>query len=132
MPQRDCHSLQSLYTHLHPLFMQFIKVMNQSVAFLLELGMLAAIGRWGYLQGKTAWLKYGIAILLIIIVIVLWGYFAAPKSAYRLSLGYRMIFELGLFMTSTAMLYKSQHVNWAWFFGLVAVANLSLEYYFGE
>lgn len=111
--------------------MQLIKSINQIVAFFLELGMLAAVGRWGYLQGKTTISKYGIALLLIAVVVVLWGYFAAPKSANRLSLGYRIIFEFVLFMLATFMLHKSGQSNYAIAFGTIAVANLSLEYYFG-
>lgn len=110
--------------------MQMLKTINQIVAFLLELGMLAAVGRWGYLQGKSSWAKYLIAILLIAVVVALWGYFAAPKSAHRLSLGYRIIFEFGLFMVATFMLYRSGYTNYALSFGLVAVLNLALEYYF--
>lgn len=112
--------------------MQFIKIINQVTAFLLELGMLAAVGRWGYLQGKGLWSKYGFALLLIVVVVLLWGYFAAPKSANRLSLGYRIAFEFVLFMLSTFMLHKSGNTNYAVAFGLVAIVNLCYEYYFGE
>lgn len=111
--------------------MQMLKSINQIVAFLLELGMLAAVGRWGYLQGKTTFSKYGIALLLVALIVVLWGYFAAPKSANRLSLGYRMIFEFGLFMITTFLLHKSGNTNYAIAFGTVSTINLCLEYYFG-
>lgn len=111
--------------------MQILKSINQIVAFLLELGMLAAVGRWGYLQGKTTLSKYGFALLLIAVIVVLWGYFAAPKSANRLSLGYRMIFEFVLFMIATFLLQKSGNTNYAIAFGLVAIINLCFEYYFG-
>lgn len=112
--------------------MQMLKSINQIVAFLLELGMLAAVGRWGYLQGKTILSKYGIAFLLIAVIVILWGYFAAPKSANRLSLGYRMIFEFGLFILTTFLLQKSGNTNYAIVFGIIATLNLGLEYYFGE
>lgn len=112
--------------------MQILKIINQIVAFLLELCMLAAVGRWGYLQVKSTWAKYGIAILLIVVVVMLWGYFAAPKSANRLSLKYRMIFKFVLFMLTTLMLHKIGQTNYAVIFGLVALFNLGLEYYFGE
>lgn len=112
--------------------MQTIKIINQVTAFLLELGMLAAIGHWGYLQGKSLWLKYAIALLLILVVVILWGYFAAPKSVNRLSLAYRLAFEFVLFMLATFMLHKSGNTNYAVAFGLVAIVNLCFEYYFGE
>lgn len=111
--------------------MQAIKIINQTVAFLLELGMLAAVGRWGYLQGKTTLSKYGIALFLVAVIVILWGYFAAPKSANRLSLAYRILFEFGLFMVTTFLLHKSGNTNYAIAFGTVAIINLCLEYYFG-
>lgn len=112
--------------------MQIIKTINQTVAFLLELGMLTAVARWGYLQGKTTLSKYGISLLLIAVLVVLWGYFAAPKSENRLSLGYRITFEFVLFMVATWSLYKLGNTNYTIIFGTVAIINLSLEYYFGE
>ncbi len=112
--------------------MQIIKTINQTVAFLLELGMLTAIGRWGYLQGRTTLSKYGIALFLIAVIVILWGYFAAPKSPNRLSLGYRIIFEFVLFMIATFMLHKSGNTNYSIVFGIIAVVNLSLEYYFTQ
>lgn len=112
--------------------MQIIKTINQTVAFLLELGMLTAMGRWGFLQGKSTWSKYGIAVVLILTAISLWGYFAAPKSPNRLSLGYRIIFEFVLFMIATFMLHKAGNTNYSIAFGIIAVVNLSLEYYFAQ
>ncbi len=112
--------------------MQIIKIINQTVAFVLELAMLAAMDRWGFLQGKNTWSKYEIAAVLILTAILLWGYYAAPKSSNRLSLGYRIIFEFVLFMIATFMLHKSRNTNYAIAFGIIAVVNLSLEYYFGK
>ncbi|HLO42713.1 MAG TPA: YrdB family protein [Leadbetterella sp.] len=112
--------------------MQIIKIINQTIAFALELAMLATMGHWGYLQGKSTWSKYGIAAVLVLIAILLWGYFAAPKSANRLSLGYRIIFEFVLFMIATFMLHKSGNTNYAIAFGIIATVNLSLEYYFAQ
>lgn len=112
--------------------MQIIKILNQIIAFLLELGMLSAMGYWGYLQGKTKITQYFIAILLIATGIALWAYFAAPKSANRLSLEYRMVFELVLFLLSTWMIYKSGYTSFAIAFGIISLLNLVVEYFLGE
>ncbi len=112
--------------------MQLIKSINQIVAFLLELGMLAAVGLWGYLQGRSLWSKYAIAILLILVAASLWGYFAAPRSAHRLSLGYLVIFKFLLFTITTLMLYNAELRNYAIVFGVLALLSLGLEYYFEE
>lgn len=112
--------------------MQIVKILNQIIAFLLELGMLAAMGNWGYLQGKTKLTQYGIAILLIAMGIALWAYFAAPKSANRLPLEYRMIFELAMFLLATWMIYKSGYNSLSIVFGVTAILNIAAEYYWGE
>jgi hypothetical protein len=103
----------------------------KSLPFLLELGMLAAMGRWGYLQGKTTLSKYGIALPLIAVVVVLWSYFAAPKSHNRLNLGYKIIFDCILFLTAAIMLYKSGFTYYGILFGIIATLNLGFAYYFG-
>ncbi len=110
--------------------MQSIKFLHQTLAFLLELCMLAAMGRWAYLQGKTPWAKYSFAFLIIALTVVLWAYFAAPKSPNRLMLEYRIIFEFLLFGIACWMLYSTSLHKYAWIFGITVLVSLCLEFYF--
>jgi hypothetical protein len=102
---------------------QAIKLINLGVAFLLELAMLAALGYWGYQQGKKTMMKYAFAIGLPVIAMVLWGIFAAPKSQYRLDTPARVIFEVSLYTITAFLLYKSGHTTLAtvcWFIMLLS------------
>jgi hypothetical protein len=103
--------------------MQFIKILNQVAAFSLELFMLASLAYSGFQIGKTTAWKYGLAVGLPVIVMILWGLFAAPKANYRLEPGYRFVFELGLFLVSAVLLYKTGQEKTALVFGGIAVLS---------
>ncbi len=77
------------------------------LAFSLELAMFVVLGYWGFQAGKTTFWKYGLAVALPLVAIVLWGIFAAPKSEQRLDTPYRLVFELALFLLAAFLLYKS-------------------------
>jgi hypothetical protein len=86
---------------------QAIKLINLGVAFLLELAMLAALGYWGYQQGKKTMMKYAFAIGL----------------QYRLDTPARVIFEVSLYTITAFLLYKSGHTTLAtvcWFIMLLS------------
>lgn len=112
--------------------MQIIKLINQVVAFLLEIGMFIAFGYWGFHQGKTNLLKYSFAIVLPAIAIILWGFFAAPKSEYRLEFPPRIIFELCLFAIASFFLYKTGNSKLAIWFGVIALINEMIAYIFKQ
>lgn len=112
--------------------MQIIKLINQIVAFLLEIGMLIAIGYWGFHQGKTNLTKYSLALALPAIAIILWGFFAAPKSEYRLEFPVRIIFEICLFAIASFLLYKTGNSKLAIWFGAIALVNEIIAYIFKQ
>lgn len=103
--------------------MLIVKLINQVVAFLLEISMFIAVGYWGFYEGKTNVMKYSFALALPAITIILWGIFAAPKSEYRLEFPIRIIFELCLFAVSTILLYKTGNSKLATWFGTLAFLN---------
>lgn len=86
-----------------------MKVINQVVAFSLELCMLYMLGNWGYLHGKGTGWKYGMAIGLPVLAMVLWGYFAAPKSEHRLIFPCLTVFKVVLFSLTAFVWYKLDH-----------------------
>lgn len=112
--------------------MQFIKTINQVVAFIIELGMFAIVSYWGYQQGKTIVAKYSFAIILLIVAIALWGIFAAPNSLYRLEFSMRIIFELFLFSIASFLLYKTGHSTLAVCFGTIALTSEAIAYIFKQ
>lgn len=71
--------------------------------------MLYRLGYWGYQNGKGTGWKYGLAIGLPVLAMVLWGYFAAPRSEHRLIFPYLTIFNVLLFSLTAFVWYKSDH-----------------------
>ena len=63
--------------------MQILKAANLVLMFLLELGMLAALGYSGFKSSQHPYGKYLTGIGLPLVAAILWGIFAAPRSKYR-------------------------------------------------
>ena len=61
-----------------------IKSANLALAFLLELAALVAFGYWGFNASDSTVVKLLLGIGVPVLAIVLWGIFAAPRSARRL------------------------------------------------
>ena len=87
-----------------------LRAVNLTLAFLLELALLAAVGYWGFsLRGATAWVAgLGGPILLA----VLWGRFAAPKAPRPLRGPAGVAFRLGCFACGTTALVLAGHPSW--------------------
>ncbi|MEO7044472.1 MAG: YrdB family protein [Ferruginibacter sp.] len=112
--------------------MQIIKLINQVIAFFLEIGMFIALGYWGFQQGRTNLTKYSFAVALPIIAIILWGFFAAPKSEYRLEFPIRIIFELCLFAIASFLLYRTGNSKLAIWFAAITLVSEIIAYIFKQ
>ncbi|MBC3785017.1 YrdB family protein [Spirosoma utsteinense] len=103
--------------------MQFIKGLNQLLYFLVELSMFVSLGYAGFQVSTHPYGKYVAAVGLPLVAITLWGIFAAPRSTYRLEPLYRSLFALTLFALTTLLLYRTEHVRLAIFFGVMALTT---------
>ena len=103
--------------------MQLIKGLNQVVYFLLELSMLGAYGYAGFHSSQHTYGKYLLGIGLPLIAAILWGIFAAPRSAHRLAFPYRTLFALTLFGVAFLLLYRTGYPHLAITLGIVALAS---------
>ncbi len=93
--------------------MQIIKALNLGVAFLLELVMLAALVFAGLHFSVAAWLKWVITIGAPIIVMILWGLWAAPNSSTRLHQPWLSTFHIAIFALSALALWAAHKPKWA-------------------
>lgn len=102
--------------------MEIIKGINATVAFLLEIGMLAALGYAGFQADKplTKWL---LGLGLPLVVIIIWGLFAAPNSNQRLDQPFRTILELALMGLAAFLLYRTGQHRPAIVFATLAVVS---------
>lgn len=85
-----------------------IKYINSTIVFIIELGMLASFAYFGYQIGNHSWSKIVLAIALPMVIIIIWGYWIAPKSAHRFRMPYVAIVRLLLFLIAAYLLY---HLN---------------------
>jgi hypothetical protein len=87
-----------------------LRAVALTIAFLLELALLAAVGWWGFsLGGLTGWLA---GLGGPILVAVLWGRYAAPKAPHPLRGPAGVAFRLGCFACGTAALVLAGHPSW--------------------
>jgi hypothetical protein len=101
---------------------KMIKPANLALKFLLELAALAAFAVWGADAGSGA-LAVVLAIAAPLVVALLWGRFAAPRSAHRLPTRTRIPFELGVFALAAIALIAAGHTLAAIVFAVAAALN---------
>ncbi len=108
--------------------MQLLRFAHLFIAFALELVLIATFARWGFALGKDTILKYALALGMALLVIVLWGIFAAPRSQHRLPHTPRILFEMALFITASFFLYQLGHTRWAVVFLAVAILSETIAF----
>jgi Protein of unknown function (DUF2568) len=102
-----------------------VRAANLALKFLLELAAIAALAYWGATVGEgvvSVILALGVSALFI----VLWGRFAAPRSAHRLPARSRIPFELGLFALAALALVLAGSPLLAAAFAVLVVVNAAL------
>jgi hypothetical protein len=108
--------------------MENIKLINKGIMFLLEICMLLSLSYWGFHNHASMAYLYGIG--LPVLVALLWGVFAAPKSKKRLPMPYRTFFSIGMFWMSGILLYATGLTVYAIAFMIVAFISGTLAYIF--
>jgi Protein of unknown function (DUF2568) len=103
-----------------------IKQANLLLKFLLELAAFAAFAIWGAEAESDTALAIAHAILAPLIVALLWGRFAAPRSRHRLPTATRIPFELTVFALAAVALISVGHTVAAIVFAVVVAINALL------
>ncbi|WP_232065318.1 YrdB family protein [Rhodocytophaga rosea] len=88
--------------------------------------MLTTLGYVGFQSNQSTFWKYLLAVGLPLLVAILWGIFAAPRSVHRLTPLYRALFALGLFSLTALLLYRSGLTRLAVIFGAAALISQSV------
>lgn len=100
---------------------------NLTLAFVLELCALAALGYWGVRTGGGPVAKAALGVGTPLLAAVLWGLFAAPRAPVSLPL-LRLGVQLAVFGSAGAALYATGHrVLAAAFVLLVAINGVLLR-----
>lgn len=108
--------------------MQVLKAINLTIRFLLELGLLAAVSFWGFRIQPTLGLKLLFGILGPVLIAVIWGIYAAPKSSQRLTgVAYFTLTSI-LLGLGAAALFASQQPTLGWIYTICLVVSTILVF----
>ncbi len=109
-----------------------LKNANAALAFFLELGVLAALGYWGFQTGQGTIARIGLGIGAPAVAVVVWALFGAPNSAWRLQGSWLLMLRVVFFGSAAVALFTAGQRVPGVVFGLVFVVNLVLIYAWGQ
>ena len=110
------------------MFLTVLKNANLALAFFLELGVLGALGYWGFQVGQGTIAKIGLGIGAPLMAVVVWGLFGAPNAVWHLNGPWRLILEVVFFGSAAVALFISGQRVLGGVFALVFVFNHALIY----
>lgn len=103
---------------------------NDLLMFLLELGVLAAVGYWGFTLAAPLWLRITAALGGIALFITIWALFGAAADATYPAEGiWRAVLELGWFGGGAGALALAEQTTLAIVFAALFVLNAALRLY---
>jgi hypothetical protein len=100
-----------------------LHVVNEGLAFLLELVALAVLAWWGAEVGDGVIPSVVLAVAAPAIAAVVWGLFAAPKARVRLPLPGVLLVKALVFGAAAVALYGLDHSGLALGFAVIVIAN---------
>lgn len=106
--------------------MALLRVANLTLAFVLELAALVAVGLWAFGIDTAIAVQWLAAVVVITGFVVLWGMFAAPRGRYRLASGPRAVFEVVWFGSAAALAAVGGHRAFAVALAVLALVNRAL------
>lgn len=109
--------------------MNVIKAVNAVVSFALELVALGVFGYYGYQLDLPGWARIAAAVALPLLLALLWGIFAAPRSERRLSGLALLAFKVVVFGAAVLALYALGYPLPALVLAAIALVNLAIEFF---
>ncbi|GAA2135432.1 hypothetical protein GCM10009760_13980 [Kitasatospora kazusensis] len=100
-----------------------LHVVNEGLAFVIEVAALAALCWWGFSTGSGAVTHLLLGIGAPLVAAVLWGMFAAPKARFQVPLAGVLLVKFLVFAAATAGLWAIDRHTLATVFGVVAAVN---------
>lgn len=95
----------------------------EGLAFLIELGAIAALGYWGFTTGRTRLTKILLGIGAPVLAGVVWGLFAAPEAAFEAPIPVILAVKALVFGAATLALHTAGRRTLAVMFAVVAMAD---------
>ncbi|WP_083312975.1 YrdB family protein [Floricoccus penangensis] len=105
-----------------------MKLLNDELAFLLELDSIIILSYWCFNLSSSKLISVALAIVIPLMFIVVWWIYLAPKLSYRLEGISLIILKLLLFSIVSYALISINKTSWAIVFMILVVINLVLSY----
>jgi hypothetical protein len=109
-----------------------IKSVNAALAFVLELGVLVALGYWGFTAGPGMLARMSLGIGLPLLAMLVWGMWGAPQSKWRLQGGWFLLLRIVFFSSAVVALAFAGQFIVGVIFALLSVLFLVLTYTLGN
>ncbi|ADD42002.1 YrdB family protein [Stackebrandtia nassauensis] len=110
--------------------MRALENANSLLMFLLELGVLAAVGYWGLTLATSLWLRILVAVGGIAVFVTVWALFGAAADATYPAEGiWRAALEIGWFGGGATALALAGRTTLAVIFAVLFIINAALRLY---
>jgi hypothetical protein len=114
------------------MFLTVIKNANLALAFFLELGVLAALGYWGFHTGQGVIARIALGIGIPLLAVVVWGLFGAPKAVLPLDGPWHLLLQVVFFGSAALALFAAGQRVAGVVFALVFALNTALVFAWGQ
>ena len=101
-------------------------VLNEGLAFILEIAAIVALAWWGFTTGGNIVVNIILGVGAPGAAIVLWGLFAAPRARFKVALPLVLLVKAVVFGAGALAFYGVDHAALAVGFAVVAVLNTTL------
>ncbi|GCE03123.1 YrdB family protein [Dictyobacter aurantiacus] len=108
--------------------LSLFKNMNLALVFFLELGVLVALGYWGFHNGQGIIGKIALGIGAPVLAIVVWGIWGAPKSQWHLQGPWYLLLQIVFFGSAALALYAASQRLLGIVFAILVVLACGLAY----
>jgi Protein of unknown function (DUF2568) len=108
-----------------------LQKLNLTLRGLMELGIVAAMGYWGFQAGSSIIMKIILCIIIPSVVFGFWGFFDFRKTGV-ISEPLRLVQELVISGLAVWALYVSGQHLLGWILGVISIIHHILIYLLGE
>ena len=112
--------------------MVLLSVLNNVLAFGLELMALLIVGYMGTKISSSLPLKVLGSLVVVGVLVVVWGTYLAPKAATRLPMPYLLLAKLVILLLPNFAFLMQGQTTWAVVWSTLVVGHLGLAWWMNE